>query len=75
MRAFLASCGFIHPIENTRFVGRTFYPLDRVTCGPCLAGENASQHADLGYSSERLRMWDADGKQVIEGLQCVAVFG
>ena len=37
--------------------------------------ENASQHADLGYSSERLRMWDANGKQVIEGLQCVAVFG
>jgi len=37
--------------------------------------ENASQHADAGYSSERLRMWDADGKQVLDGLQCVAVFG
>jgi len=37
--------------------------------------ENASQHADLGYSSERLRMWDANGKQVLDGLQCVAVFG
>jgi acyl-CoA thioesterase len=37
--------------------------------------ENASQHADAGYSSERLRMWDADGKQVLDGIQCVAVFG
>jgi acyl-CoA thioesterase len=37
--------------------------------------ENASQHADAGYSSERLRMWDANGKQVLDGLQCVAVFG
>ena len=37
--------------------------------------ENASQHADNGYSTERLRMWDMNGKQVIEGLQNVAVFG
>lgn len=37
--------------------------------------ENASQHADAGYSSERLRLWDADGKQVLDGQQCVAVFG
>lgn len=37
--------------------------------------ENASQHADIGYSSERLRMWDAQGRQVLDGLQCVAVFG
>jgi len=37
--------------------------------------ENASQHAAAGYSSERLRMWDAEGRQVLDGLQCVAVFG
>ncbi|GMN02122.1 acyl-CoA thioesterase [Erythrobacter sp. MTPC3] len=37
--------------------------------------ENASQHADSGYSSERLRMWDSNGRQVLDGLQCVAVFG
>jgi acyl-CoA thioesterase len=37
--------------------------------------ENASQHAAAGYSSERLRMWDASGNQVLDGLQCVAVFG
>ncbi|MEL6530621.1 MAG: thioesterase family protein [Pseudomonadota bacterium] len=37
--------------------------------------ENASQHADAGYSSERLRMWDSKGRRVLDGLQCVAVFG
>lgn len=37
--------------------------------------ENASHHADYGYSSERLRMWDTTGRQVLDGLQCVAVFG
>ncbi|MEZ5681652.1 MAG: thioesterase family protein [Erythrobacter sp.] len=37
--------------------------------------ENASQHADNGYSSERLRLWNADGRQVLDGMQCVAVFG
>jgi acyl-CoA thioesterase len=37
--------------------------------------ENASQHADAGYSSERLRLWNADGSQVLDGMQCVAVFG
>lgn len=37
--------------------------------------ENASQHADHGYSSERLRLWNADGRQVLDGMQAVAVFG
>ena len=37
--------------------------------------ETASDHADAGYSSERLRLWDADGKLVMAGQQCVAVFG
>jgi acyl-CoA thioesterase len=37
--------------------------------------ENASQHAAHGYSSERLRLWNADGKQMLDGMQCVAVFG
>ena len=37
--------------------------------------ENASQHADAGYSSERLRLWNSSGQQVIDGLQSVAVFG
>lgn len=37
--------------------------------------ENASQHADAGYSSERLRLWDREGQQVLDGLQSVAIFG
>ncbi|MFN4113625.1 MAG: acyl-CoA thioesterase [Sphingomonadaceae bacterium] len=38
-------------------------------------GETASEWADHGYSSERLRMWSADGRQVLSGMQSVAVFG
>lgn len=37
--------------------------------------ETSSQHADAGYSSEKLRMWATDGRQVLDGHQCVAVFG
>ena len=37
--------------------------------------ENASQHADHGYSSERLRLWNADGQQVLDGMQSAAIFG
>lgn len=37
--------------------------------------ENASTHADDGYSSERLRLYNADGKQMLDGLQAVAIFG
>lgn len=37
--------------------------------------ENASEHADDGYSSERLRLWNADGEQMLSGIQSVAVFG
>ncbi len=37
--------------------------------------ETASDHADQGYSSERLRLWNADGKQMLSGIQLVAIFG
>lgn len=37
--------------------------------------ENASQHADHGYSSERLRLWNAGGRQMLEGMQAAAIFG
>ena len=45
------------------------------TSGGWWLSENASQHADEGYSSERLRLWNSDGKQMLDGLQSVAVFG
>jgi acyl-CoA thioesterase len=38
-------------------------------------GETASEWADHGYSSERLRLYSADGRLVLSGLQSVAVFG
>ncbi len=38
-------------------------------------GETASDHADQGYSSERLRLWDAEGTQVMAGQQAGAIFG
>lgn len=37
--------------------------------------ETAADHADDGFSSERLRMWNADGKQVLTGMQAAAIFG
>ncbi|MXP44063.1 acyl-CoA thioesterase [Allopontixanthobacter sediminis] len=37
--------------------------------------ETASDHANLGYSSERLRLWNSDGRQITSGLQSVAIFG
>ena len=38
-------------------------------------GETRSEHADLGYSSERLSMWNTEGRLVVSGLQSVAIFG
>ncbi|MEW4449091.1 thioesterase family protein [Qipengyuania sp. JC766] len=37
--------------------------------------ETASEWADQGYSSERLRLWNASGEQMLAGIQSVAVFG
>jgi len=37
--------------------------------------ETSSEHAAHGYSSERLRLWDADGRLVTIGQQAAAIFG
>ncbi len=37
--------------------------------------ETSSNHMADGFSSETLRMWNADGVQVMHGLQSVAIFG
>ena len=37
--------------------------------------ETSSDHAGDGYSSERLRLWDADGRLVSIGQQAAAIFG
>ena len=62
------------PISSINWSFNVLDPETRSENGWYLA-ENASQHADAGYSSERLRMWDSEGRQVIDGLQSVAVFG
>ena len=36
--------------------------------------EAACQYADDGYSSERLRLWNADGQQMLDGMQSAAIF-
>lgn len=62
------------PISSINWSFNVLEPDTQSEDGWYLA-ENASQHADVGYSSERLRMWDTQGRQVLDGLQCVAVFG
>lgn len=62
------------PISSINWSFNVLDPESRSRDGWYLA-ENASQHADAGYSSERLRLWDAEGRQVLDGMQCVAVFG
>lgn len=62
------------PISSINWSFNVLDPESRSEGGWYLA-ENASQHADAGYSSERLRMWDSAGRQVLDGIQCVAVFG
>lgn len=37
--------------------------------------ETASDHANHGYSSERLRLWNTDGRQMMSGIQNAAIFG
>ena len=37
--------------------------------------ETASNYAGDGFSSETLRLWNADGVEVMRGLQSVAIFG
>ena len=37
--------------------------------------ETRGEWAGEGYSSERLALWNRDGRQVISGLQSVAIFG
>ncbi len=62
------------PISSINWSFNVLDPETQSKDGWYLA-ENASQHADSGYSSERLRMWDGEGRQVLDGLQCVAIFG
>lgn len=62
------------PISSINWSFNLLNPAPETGDGWWLA-ENASQYADAGYSSERLRLWNSDGEQVLDGLQQVAIFG
>ena len=62
------------PVSSMNWAINLLDPLAQTRDGWWLA-EAASDHADHGYSSERLRLWDADGRLVMIGQQAAAVFG
>lgn len=64
----------VGPISSINWSFNVLEPESKSRDGWYLS-ENASQHLDHGYSSERLRMYDVEGRQVLDGLQSVAVFG
>lgn len=62
------------PISSINWAFNVLDPAPATRDGWWLA-EAASEHAGDGYSSERLRLWNAAGQQMLGGLQAVAVFG
>lgn len=62
------------PLSSINWSFNLLDPAPRTRDGWYLV-EAASDHADHGYSSERLRLWNADGEQVLAGMQATAIFG
>ncbi|MXO76040.1 thioesterase family protein [Altererythrobacter aerius] len=62
------------PLSSINWSFNLLDPEARTRDGWFLA-ETAGDHADHGYSSERLRLWNADGQQVLAGMQAAAIFG
>jgi acyl-CoA thioesterase len=62
------------PLSSINWSFNLLDPQARTRDGWFLA-EAASDHADHGYSSERLRLWNADGEQILAGMQAAAIFG
>ncbi|MBD59381.1 MAG: hypothetical protein CL808_04590 [Citromicrobium sp.] len=62
------------PLSSMNWALNLLDPFAETRDGWWLA-ENSSDHAGDGYSSERLRLWDADGRLVAIGQQAVAIFG
>lgn len=62
------------PLSSINWSFNLLDPVPETRDGWWLA-ETASDHADQGYSSERLRLWNSDGRQMSAGLQSVAIFG
>ncbi len=62
------------PVSSINWSFNLLDPAPATRDGWWLA-ETASDHADHGYSSERLRMWNSDGQQMTAGIQSAAIFG
>ena len=62
------------PLSSVNWSFNVLDPMAETRDGWWLA-ETASDHADDGYSSERLRLWNADGTLVMAGMQAAAIFG
>ncbi len=62
------------PISSINWSFNLLHPAP-TTRGGWWMLESASDHADQGYSSERLRLWNADGEQMLAGMQSAAIFG
>ena len=62
------------PISSINWSFNLLGPSQQTRDGWWLS-ENSSEHADDGYSSERLSMWNSEGSKVMSGLQSVAIFG
>ena len=62
------------PLSSINWSFNLLDPAAKTRDGWFLA-EAASDHADHGYSSERLRLWNYDGEQVLAGMQAAAIFG
>lgn len=62
------------PLSSVNWSFNVLDPEAQTRGGWWLA-ETASDHADHGYSSERLRLWNADGELVMVGMQAAAIFG
>lgn len=62
------------PLSSVNWSFNILYPEAETRDGWWLA-ETASDHADLGYSSERLRLWNVDGRLAMVGMQAAAIFG
>ena len=62
------------PVSSMNWAINLLDPMAQTRDGWWVA-ETSSEHAADGYSIERLRLWDADGRLVVIGQQAVAVFG
>lgn len=62
------------PLSSVNWSLNILDPAAQTRDGWWLA-ETATDHADDGYSSERLRLWNADGTLVMVGMQAAAIFG